>query len=1242
MKTNLHPRFSILAATLVAFTQLSTLNPQPASAQSPLPDSFNPGAGGLNRASVSSFAIQADGKILVGGYFTTLVDYQARNYIGRLNADGTLDSGFNPGANYEVSTLVVQGDGRILVGGAFWTLGGQPRSSIGRLNADGTLDSGFDPGAVDSDGGRPWVTALAVQTDGKILVGGNFTTLAGQTRNYIGRLNADGTLDAGFNPGANERVLSLAVQADGKILVGGEFSTLAGQTRNYIGRLNADGTVDSGFNPGAGGWVYSLAVQADGKILVGGEFSTLAGQQRNQLARLNYSGTLDAGFNPGASGGYFSYVHSLAVQANGRILVGGGFTALGGQTRKYLGRLNADGTLDGDFDPEPGDSEYVVVYSLAVQADGKILVGGEFDTLGTQYRGNIGRLNFTEPATQNLSFDGSTITWLRGGTSPEVWRTTFDLSTDGLTWANLGAGTRRAGGWQLPVVSSPLNGVIRARGYVTGGYGNCSGWFVDSQLQFTNAVPTIVENPQSATKLIGATSTFNVTVTGTPPFSFQWRWNSADLADGSRISGARTSTLTITNVQSEDYGFYTVAVSNPWGSVASAPAWLRALTVEYLTLSVSNQTPMSFDFTNTASVRVELTADWWTNAWVFYTLDGSPPSLSSPQYTGALEVSNTVVVRAIALSPVDFSSVEMAPAAINLWTAFHLFATATTGGTVGLAPPGGFYVSNTVVNLTAQPEAIWDFLNWIGDATGTSSNLSLVMDRDKLVTAQFTPIPRYTLTVTTAGSGTVLGNTQSDYLRGTAVNLSATPDPGWEFVGWSGDASGTSTSITVVMDRNKTVTAQFAAIPRYTLTVTMGGSGSVSGNTKPDYLRGTAVNLSATPAPGWNFAGWSGDASGTSSNITVVMDRNKSVTAQFRQFLFTLTVQTDGAGAVSGNTQSNYSGGTTVNLATQPAPEFYFQAWGGDISGTSRNLSVLMDRDKIVVAYFKPLTLLALTAGGGTITANPASNYVQDSTVVLTGQPQSGWTFLNWMGDASGTNPSTTLAMDRPKEVQAVFGTECKTTLAGQGAVVRSFGTGLVPFGGVVRLAAIPHPGYYLGLWGNAASSQVNPLDFTVTNTTPTVSALFVALGANQATLTVREQGAGVVAREPQLNAYTKGQAVRLTAQPVPGQAFLGWSGDATGTQNPLTVAVTTNQTITATFTHRLALAIQPWPGPTQHRGFLFLLAGDEGDTCSVQTSPDLADWQSLTTLTISNIAVQFIDVAVTNHSPRFYRGVLR
>jgi NOL1/NOP2/fmu family ribosome biogenesis protein len=765
------------------------------------------------------------------------------------------------------------------------------------------------------------------------------------------------------------------------------------------------------------------------------------------------------------------------------------------------------------------------------------------------------------------------------------------------------------------------------------------GAFVGPATVDTRFLPVIVADPRSVTNLAGTPVTFTVNAAGMAPLVYQWRGNGTNLADGGRISGARTNSLSVTNVQGQDVGFYSAVVSNPWGSVTSAPALLRVLAVERLTLAVPNQSPARFDFTNAAWVEVALTAPF-PNALIFYTLDGSVPSAASDFYSGPLIVSNAVVVRALAYNPVDFSSVEMAPAAVNLWTAFHLFVTTTSGGMVSNAPPGGFYVSNTVVTLTALPAAGWEFLNWTGDASGTSSNLSLVMNRDKSVTAQFGLIPRYTLAAATVGSGVVSGNTQSNYLRGTTVCLTATPAAGWEFLNWTGDASGTSSNLCLVMHTNKSVTAQFALIPRYTLTVATVGSGVVSGNTQSNYLRGTAVNLRAEPAAGWEFLSWSGDASGTASNLSLVMNTNKSVTAQFGRTLFTLTVTTVGGGAVSGNTQSNYFSGTTVNLRAEPQPGWYFQSWSGDAAGTSRNVSVLMNWDKSVAATFAPLTLLAVAAGGGTVTANSASNFVQDSAVTLTGQPHSGWTFLNWMGDASGTNPQASVTMDRPKEVQAVFGTTCNTSVLGLGTVVRNFGTGLVPFGGVVRLTAIPQPGYYLGLWGNAASSVVNPLDFTVTNANPTVGAFFLPLGANQATLTVLEQGAGVVAREPQANVYPKGQGVQLTAWPFPGQAFLGWSGDASGTQNPLTVTVTTNRTITATFTHRLGLAIHQWPGPTQPRGFRLLLAGDEGSTCLVQTSPDLADWQPLTTLTISNTAVQFIDVAVTNHSPRLYRAI--
>jgi uncharacterized delta-60 repeat protein len=437
---------------------------------------FNPGA--YTNSTVFSLALQPDGKILVAGFFMTLGG-QMSSCIARFNADGTVDTAFNSAASTEAYALALQADGKIVVGGFFTTLGGQSRSYLGRLNADGTVDSGFNPGADST------VCSLALQADGKILVGGYFGTLGGQRRNYIGRLNADGTVDTSFNPGAGNGVESLALQTDGKILVGGAFTTLGGQSRNYIGRLNADGTVDTSFNPRAGNGVGSLAVQADGKILVGGTFTVLGGQSRNYIGRLNADGTVDSSFNPGADNG----VNCLALQTDGKILVGGGFTTLGGQSRNCIGRLNADGTVDSRFSPGANYG----VGSLAVQPDGKILVAGSFTTLAGQARQCLGRLNNGEPATQSLNYDGSAITWLRGGASPEVWRTTFDFWTNGADWANLGAGARTAGGWQLGSVSLPsANGTIRARGYVAGG---CSAWFVETDLAVSPPLVILVNDP---------------------------------------------------------------------------------------------------------------------------------------------------------------------------------------------------------------------------------------------------------------------------------------------------------------------------------------------------------------------------------------------------------------------------------------------------------------------------------------------------------------------------------------------------------------------------------------------------------------------------------------------------------------------------------------------------------------------------------------------------------------------------
>ncbi|QBB69066.1 hypothetical protein ELE36_00980 [Pseudolysobacter antarcticus] len=370
---------------------------------------FNPNA----NAAVDALALQPDGKLLLGGNFTSLSPNGggaiARNHIARLNTDGNVDTAFDPNASNTVTALALQPDGKLVLGGFFTSLspnGGATtsRSRIARVNADGSLDTAFNPSA------NSFVSALALQPDGKLLLGGFFTSFspnggAAITRNYVARLNTNGSVDTTFDPNANNAVLALAPQSDGRLLLGGNFTSLSPNgggtiTRNRIARLNADGSVDTTSNPNANGPVYALAMQPDGKLLLGGDFTTLSPNggsavTRNHIARLNVDGSLDTAFNPNAN----DTVYALAIQPDGKILLGGNFTSLspngtGAIVRKYIARLNADGSLDTAFNPNANDD----VYALALQPDGKLVLGGLFTSLspngaGAVTRNSIARLN---------------------------------------------------------------------------------------------------------------------------------------------------------------------------------------------------------------------------------------------------------------------------------------------------------------------------------------------------------------------------------------------------------------------------------------------------------------------------------------------------------------------------------------------------------------------------------------------------------------------------------------------------------------------------------------------------------------------------------------------------------------------------------------------------------------------------------------------------------------------------------
>ncbi len=357
----------------------------------------HPGANGT----VYATAVQADGKTVLAGNFTAY-DTKPRNRIARALVDGSNDPTFNPpgGADNFISSILLEPAGKILVGGGFTSLNGVGRKGIGLLNGDGTLDPSFNPGlGVD---GIVW--ALALQTNGMAVIGGDFTSVNGTNCNYIARLGANGLLDSTFNTstGPNGPVLSMALQPDGRVVIGGEFTSVGGIPRNHIARLNTNGSLDLTFDPaglGADNFVYSIALQADGRIVLGGSFTHVQNITRPAVARINTDGTLDASFNPGS--GANDTVYSVLLQQDGAILIGGLFTSYNQTRRISIARLYTDGTLDTTFmdtaynqyaglpnhylNPAVEPPNFIFTMALDPSTNGpfdNIIIGGGFQRVG--------------------------------------------------------------------------------------------------------------------------------------------------------------------------------------------------------------------------------------------------------------------------------------------------------------------------------------------------------------------------------------------------------------------------------------------------------------------------------------------------------------------------------------------------------------------------------------------------------------------------------------------------------------------------------------------------------------------------------------------------------------------------------------------------------------------------------------------------------------------------------------------
>lgn len=400
----------------------------------------NVGSSGIIYFSPAFGDVQADNKIVLTGNVGSYKGY-AVGYIARVNDDGNADSVFNNnityvGFNQQPSSVLVESDGMMLVSGNFSTFNGASAPYFARLSSAGTLTSDFPVSVIKGLNGGAFI---AQQSDGKLVLAGSFTKYNNVSAIRLARINLDGTLDTQFNTnlgfGINWNlenpqayVNCLAIQPDGKILVGGYFGRNNITVSNSFTRVNADGTADTAFITNLGSinsQVTSTAIQADGKILVGGWFTTFNGSNIKYFARINSDGTKDTSFNTNLGSGPNSTVYSVVYQPDGKILVAGQFTTFNGFTNKYLMRFNSDGTTDTAFNNNVNSLFSSYINQIVLQPDGKIVAVGNFTkgvkrlnadgTLDSAFNTNIGTgTSYTYSVA--LQSDGKILLGISSGT----------------------------------------------------------------------------------------------------------------------------------------------------------------------------------------------------------------------------------------------------------------------------------------------------------------------------------------------------------------------------------------------------------------------------------------------------------------------------------------------------------------------------------------------------------------------------------------------------------------------------------------------------------------------------------------------------------------------------------------------------------------------------------------------------------------------------------------------------------
>jgi uncharacterized delta-60 repeat protein len=574
---------------------------------------------------VSSSVVQSDGKLVIGGTFTSY-NGTSINRIGRVNTDGSLDATFNvgTGANQLISKVLLQSDGKIIIVGNFTTYNGTAKNRIVRLNSDGSIDGTFNIGT----GANSQIYSAALQSDGKIVIGGTFTSYNGTTGvNRLARLNSDGTLDGSFSAGTgpDSWTYAMAIQPDGKIIIVGNFSSYSGTTVNRVARVTSTGALDNllSFNAGsaisvAGSIGYAVDLQSDGKIIIGGNFTTFNGSTKNRLVRLNTDGSTDNTFNSGGSDAN-NVVYSCKVQPDDKILIGGHFTTFNGVTiPARVACLNSDGTRDATFNAGGAGATSSFVLDIALNSSQEIFIGGAFIAYNGTTRNKLAKLL---KSCINASVTSvSATSYSNCGTQSTTLTVSGSLNdATNWQWYNAGCGTGSVGTGTSIIVSPSIT-----TSYYVRGEGGCANPLSCSTLTINvNSNPTITISSSSSSVCVGSLLLLN----GSGATSYTWNpgnQTGATIAVGPSVTATYSvtgtdingcSNNTVTTITSVNCVTQTKLTNAICNSTLST---MDATTRLYCD-AVSGSTNYEWQFTDVSTGNVVLTklrAAQWTDFYL--------------------------------------------------------------------------------------------------------------------------------------------------------------------------------------------------------------------------------------------------------------------------------------------------------------------------------------------------------------------------------------------------------------------------------------------------------------------------------------------------------------------------------------------------------------------------------------------------------------------------------------------------